>query len=249
MKNTLKLLFLLIFLYSGIINSQNVFHYTFSVRGEPRDGMLIYDAKLDQALYVDLYTTVKKNNKIVDETGFIPKDASTVLKARTAVGDRYFYKNKSKIKFTEELLKSKFFVDDYTLNINWDLPDETKTINELTCKKATAIVRGRNWEVWYTPDIPMFYGPWKFYGLPGLIVSAMDESKEFFFTLNKIENQEELKMPIVKVSDLRQVDLKKYTELEAEVFSGEALNTNKEFKVTVSQVTRGIELKYEWEEI
>lgn len=249
MIKNLKILILFLFVSAGIVNAQNVFHYTFSVRGEPREGVLIYEKALDQAVYADLYTTMKANNKVVDETGFIPKDASAVLKARTGGGDRYYYKNGSKVKYTENLLKINYFIDDYSMKIEWNLTDDTKTINELVCKKATTNFRGRNWEVWYTPNIPMYYGPWKFYGLPGLIVSAIDESKEFFFTLNKIENQEGVKMPIVKVSDFKQVNMKKYNDIMEEVFSGEAFNKDKDFKVTVSKVTRGIELRYEWEEI
>ncbi|WP_297063293.1 GLPGLI family protein, partial [uncultured Duncaniella sp.] len=38
--------------------------------------------------------------------------------------------------------------------------------------------RGRNWTAWYTEEIPITDGPWKFGGLPGLILKVEDDKKE-----------------------------------------------------------------------
>ncbi|HBH08200.1 MAG TPA: GLPGLI family protein, partial [Rikenellaceae bacterium] len=69
--------------------------------------------------------------------------------------------------------------DNYTYteslpNIHWTLTEETGTICGYTCKKATGEYGGRSWTVWYTPDIPVTFGPWKLCGLPGLVMSATD---------------------------------------------------------------------------
>lgn len=48
-----------------------------------------------------------------------------------------------------------------------------------SCFKATCTWRGRQYTVRYAPDLPMQYGPWKFGGLPGLIL-AVEESEGFF---------------------------------------------------------------------
>ena len=55
------------------------------------------------------------------------------------------------------------------------LSDSVKTIENYTCLMAKGHVRGRDYTVWFTPDIPVSAGPWKLWGLPGLIVSARSD--------------------------------------------------------------------------
>ncbi len=58
--------------------------------------------------------------------------------------------------------------------IQWSLSNETDTVCGYVCKKATGEYGGRKWVVWYAPEIPTTYGPWKFCGLPGLVMRAYD---------------------------------------------------------------------------
>ena len=53
------------------------------------------------------------------------------------------------------------------------------------CESAT--LRGRKWTVWYTVDIPAQDGPGKLYGLPGLILRAADEDRNFIFEAVAVE--------------------------------------------------------------
>lgn len=61
--------------------------------------------------------------------------------------------------------------------IEWSLSEETDTICGYRCKKATGEYGGRKWTAWYTAEIPVQFGPWKFTGLPGLILAAFDSEK------------------------------------------------------------------------
>lgn len=58
--------------------------------------------------------------------------------------------------------------------IQWSLGNETDTICGYVCKQATGEYGGRKWIVWYAPEIPSTFGPWKFCGLPGLVMLAYD---------------------------------------------------------------------------
>ena len=58
--------------------------------------------------------------------------------------------------------------------IQWSLSNETDTVCGYVCQKATGEYGGRKWVVWYAPEIPTTYGPWKFCGLPGLVMRAYD---------------------------------------------------------------------------
>lgn len=71
--------------------------------------------------------------------------------------------------------------------MNWTLTEEIKTIKDLACKKATTCFRGREYVAWYAVDIPLDCGPWKFHGLPGLIVELADTDNDYHFTLNAID--------------------------------------------------------------
>ena len=72
------------------------------------------------------------------------------------------------------------FKDDVP-EIKWQLVDESKMINEIDVKKATTNLFGRNWTAWYADKIPVSYGPYKFHGLPGLILELNDEKNHFHF--------------------------------------------------------------------
>ena len=72
------------------------------------------------------------------------------------------------------------------------------------CIMATANYHGRNWNAWFTPEVPMNTGPWKLLGLPGLILEAVDSTGQHHFTANGIQS---VNMPI---TDLQQVPFFEY---------------------------------------
>lgn len=59
------------------------------------------------------------------------------------------------------------------------IPDTVKTVLGYECMAASTEFRGRRYTVWFAPDIPISAGPWKFFGLPGLIL-AVEESSGIF---------------------------------------------------------------------
>ncbi|WP_419869887.1 GLPGLI family protein [Chryseobacterium sp. CT-SW4] len=68
---------------------------------------------------------------------------------------------------------------------NWKLINESKVINSFNCKKAEVSYKGRNWIAWYSTEIPFPYGPYKFGGLPGLIIKIVDDKGDYDFELVK----------------------------------------------------------------
>jgi GLPGLI family protein len=79
---------------------------------------------------------------------------------------------------------------------DWELNDETLTVAGYVCQKATCRFRGREYTAWFTHDIPVSNGPWKFGGLPGLILKVYDTDKEFVFECEGMETK--TKFPIKK---------------------------------------------------
>ncbi len=78
---------------------------------------------------------------------------------------------------------------------SWKIGDETQTIAGYLCQNATCKFRGRDYTAWFTTDIPISNGPWKFGGLPGLILKVYDKDKQYVFECVGIENYKK-KYPI-----------------------------------------------------
>jgi GLPGLI family protein len=71
---------------------------------------------------------------------------------------------------------------------NWSIHKQTRKIQGFVCQLATIELWGKKYEAWFTEDIPLREGPYKFHGLPGLIVELSDEKKEHHFILSRIDN-------------------------------------------------------------
>lgn len=69
--------------------------------------------------------------------------------------------------------------------LNWKIESETRKIGEYKVQKAETDFGGRKWTAWFTTDLPYQDGPYKFGGLPGLIVKIEDEKGDYSFDLMK----------------------------------------------------------------
>ena len=76
-----------------------------------------------------------------------------------------------------------FIYEENLVPQNWVIQDDITTIAGYTCQKAVCDYRGRSYEAWFTSEIPINEGPWKFCGLPGLIVRLNDTQHHFKFEL------------------------------------------------------------------
>ncbi|MDD7456157.1 MAG: GLPGLI family protein [Bacteroidales bacterium] len=68
----------------------------------------------------------------------------------------------------------------------WTLMDSSKIILGYECQMAEADFRGRRWIAWYSTAVPISIGPWKLWGLPGLIFEAYDSKKEYSYSMTSI---------------------------------------------------------------
>ena len=73
-------------------------------------------------------------------------------------------------------------------SMQWTLGTDEQTICGYQCQKATCHWRGRDYEAWFTSAIPMKSGPWKFGGLPGLIMKIYDTKHLYTWEAVSVEN-------------------------------------------------------------
>ncbi|WP_417430898.1 GLPGLI family protein [Halpernia sp.] len=95
------------------------------------------------------------------------------------------FKNSSKDIFKKyEMILYKFYSSDYLFPTKWELLKQKKEILGHKCENASISFGGREWIAWYTMEIPIQDGPYKFSGLPGLIleISSNDNDYQFFAT-------------------------------------------------------------------
>ena len=73
------------------------------------------------------------------------------------------------------------------LNHDWKLINQDTIMSGYPCKKATVKYAGREWSAWYNPEIPITVGPYKFHGLPGLVMLLKDSENVFSFIVNEVK--------------------------------------------------------------
>lgn len=69
----------------------------------------------------------------------------------------------------------------------WILLPETDSLLGYVCQKAEMDFKGRHYMAWYSPDIALNAGPYKFGGLPGLILKIEDTSGDYRWEMEGIE--------------------------------------------------------------
>ncbi len=167
----------LIILQVGQSISKSYSYYTFqsdSLRDTP-DGRTVFRESINTVVREQMERGVRPNPLYVRRMAAMvyknyPEGEVTVTDAIS--GNYYIY--------TDELHPQ-----------TWKINDSTKTIMDYTCQMAVSDFRGRRWIAWFAHDIPISDGPWKFSGLPGLIMEVYDTEKHFHFTLVGIEQIED----------------------------------------------------------
>lgn len=69
----------------------------------------------------------------------------------------------------------------------WNIEKDFTKINGINCQKATSKYKGRIWEAWFSKDYVVNDGPYKFMGLPGLVVKLRDVEDQHVFNLIQIK--------------------------------------------------------------
>ena len=92
------------------------------------------------------------------------------------------YPSDGETSFLDKLASNNYLCIEKVEIPDWKIiPDSSSSIIGYKCQLAKASFKGRIWYAWYTEDIPLSEGPWKLYGLPGLVLRAYDQNKQYIF--------------------------------------------------------------------
>lgn len=89
---------------------------------------------------------------------------------------------------TDKVFTNKYIYTEKLEKPQWNILKEKKIVANYSCQKAVTFYLGRKWIVWFTTAIPIPEGPWKLWGLPGLILEAADSENDYCFSCIEIKN-------------------------------------------------------------
>lgn len=119
----------------------------------------------------------KNNNKYkLTVLGYV-KDPVKIKRIAGSSANQNYY-------FTGDINYYKFETND---KINWHIKSVVQKKGRWNAQLATAQYGGRLWEAWFTKEIAIPEGPYKFTGLPGLIIELKDSEDTFIFELIEIQ--------------------------------------------------------------
>jgi len=199
MKTLVSILFSLLFIHLEAQNNLYVEYYT-TLNSLSTKGILIADRT--KAVYEEGKESFEVKSRTINEnaieTGdFEPSVVYKTLESPNTIFIDQMYRDVN-YKSIDEIP-----ILDWKYGFPKTFPEvsKTKNIAGYDCLPATLNFRGSVFLAYYTPDIPTTFGPWKFSGLPGLIleISSLDNpgiswtatsviypyEEEIDFTLNK----------------------------------------------------------------
>lgn len=94
------------------------------------------------------------------------------------------------------------FIESY-MPMTWKIEDEFMQIQGFSCQKATTTFGKRLWTAWFTTEIPKSMGPYKFNGLPGLILSIKDSDNLFNYEFMGVEQP--IKRPVYNYFPIKKI--------------------------------------------
>jgi GLPGLI family protein len=216
MKNILLFIFTLFTLYSYSQKKCGNVNYVYTLPAESiiiKESTLFFNDSISKFVYDKIDNKQNSESKVEsDGTSISLSFSSTDAQGSNVY--RNFNSEKIVIRKskTEKLFES-YIYEDTWIKIDWKIQEDTMKIGNFNCKKAIGTFRGRTYIAWFTEEIPLPYGPWKLYGLPGLILQAEDTEKMFKATFKSVNYPIECEnSDLEKPSAVETKTLKEYVE-------------------------------------
>ncbi|MCS3533140.1 GLPGLI family protein [Chryseobacterium sp. JUb7] len=190
MKNNL---FLFIFL-SVLVNAQvNRFYYDYKFipdsnnKEEVKKEMMYLDIDKSGSNYYSRDKFVADSTSMADLQKQIKGGSGNININRSERSGQVSYKVTKQYPDFKTYLFTRVSMDQYKVKEDkkpeWKILPEKQKIGEYDTQKATTTYGGREWIAWFSTAIPFQDGPYKFYGLPGLIVKLEDTTGSHIMTL------------------------------------------------------------------
>lgn len=184
---------------SCAIGQSNITRIFYEMTGQPDSTdkkssyleVMILDIGKDFSVFQSL--NKYRHDSILNSEAFQQKVMSTMQidmrelpKAKNSFIVEKDRKNNS-IVFKNSIVNSYFKYNTSLDSIQWEIYSDTTTISGFLCHKATTKLGGRDYIAWYSSEISIPDGPYKFCNLPGLILKVSDVKNYYTFTCTGME--------------------------------------------------------------
>ena len=172
-----KLFFLLSFYFLVNFNfSQNNHQvYTFSVTHS------FLSAEYELVVFDNFSYWHQTNNAVVNNAAPVNK------KPKQSTAKLYKDYRTENIYSGYSVLGNKYALKDSLNLMNWELKEEFEEILGYKCQAATTEFRGREYKAFFTPELPFSEGPFKFNGLPGMILKVENKNPKRKENINTVD--------------------------------------------------------------
>lgn len=191
MKNIYILILLFLLNFTSGQNKQFFYEYKFipdsTNKADIRTEMMVLNVQKDRSEYYSF------ERYSIDSTMLVAVNKGLFAPApdKETMNDRIIkYPNSNQIVYITFLMWDKYKVKQ-DVQFDWKLTNEFAKILNYDVQKAMTEYGGRKWTAWFTKEIPIQDGPYKFKGLPGLILKLEDSNKNHVFELKGIKSGQE----------------------------------------------------------
>ena len=211
-----------------------------------------------ESIFIEEEDTVKHKDTEISQDPDDPFHLSYVINHNSQIHySIYTDLTNSKILISDAIFEdgqyNPVLVKDET-NFNWEIFNEFKDIGNFHCQKARTDFRGRTYTAWFTNEIPVRSGPWKFNSLPGIILEVYDDKSEVHFSAQSITipYKDELEqLPQIKIKGKELISLKEFVDrtdrLMDEIYSLMVTKLPRNAEVSIESVSiPAIELEYDF---
>lgn len=156
----------------------------------------------------------------------------------------------------DSMIRKDYNLRDEMPEMNWIINHDKPTTEILgyTCQEATVEFRGSKFIAYFTNDIPTTFGPWKFHGLPGLILSVKSQDNPaIYWEAEEITYPSKVDIPSEPNIEIFNMTLQEHIEEIDNFAENVGKNMAAKFGTTYQPVppqlkrSKSVERKYEWE--
>ncbi|SFJ06338.1 GLPGLI family protein [Myroides guanonis] len=224
-KNILCLVTVLSFTVSSYAQEfKEVMRYEYKMTYRPQTEK---DTLIEDITFLDVWDNNSRfaSEERVKFIEFVSDDKNAIFRRETlwgpnkeTSGQNWMIQKEQQSVYYYNRVGSTFLKTKEILNtITWNITEELSNYEGMQVQKATGDYKGRSWTVWFTKEIPLLEGPYKFKNLPGFVVKAASADGDYLFEFNKSEKaQTVLKYHNYEnAAEINDVELKKLRKLVA----------------------------------